>query len=404
MGIFLPVRVIGLICSVYVTRALSPEIFTVIATAMAVYGITERLTSMNLLAHLVRTDQLRELSLQVAFSCEVARGVILTTIILIAGYLISIHSADPRSGNALMILSLSFLINGFRNPKLVKLRREGKFLRYGICEFSPALAFALFSVLFVWLKPDYASLMWTTVVANLMGIIVGYIIAPWKPLFKFDYQEALPMIRLGIILFVGGLTTFLRDQSPVWTLIFFTGAEGDELGFFNRGAAFSWVLGIQLVTMQWRVLLPQFAALVNKAENALPLLRRLQATMFIVFLGVSTVVLFYGTNTLIWAIGAKWEPIGDLWLLLSLAAGIAIISAPAECYLQAARHEKITVRVYAVMLLIHFPLVVILYQEQGLIGIGVAYLVSQVLQSITFWYLANIRLRIAQNLSSPSSA
>lgn len=388
MGVFLPVRVISLLCSIYVTRALLPEEFTIVAVAMAVYSLTERLTAMNLISHLVRAKEVTDKSLEVAFTYELVRGATLGSIVLIAGFILTMNSSDPRPGQATVALSSVFIINGLRNPQLVHLRRKGEFFKYGLTEFGTLLAFGLSSVIAVKITASYHALVFSTIFSNLFGVTMGYLIAPWRPRFNFDFQEALPMIKLGMVLLAGSLMNFIKDQCPIWVILLLAGATGGELGYFNRASSFSWILGVQMVAMLWRVLLPQYSALSNKGKTLLSSLNKMQFILLLGFLVMAPISYFVGPDLLLWALGEKWMPMKGLWTWLALAAGLAIVSAPAECIMQATYREKTAVKLYIMILCVHCPLVITGYFWLGLTGIGLAYLVSQLLQLVVFRFTA----------------
>jgi len=380
--IFALVRVVSLLASLAVTRALDPGVFTILAIAMMVFGLTERLTVVNMLSHLTRAKSIEPIDYQVAFSCELVRGAILATIICLVGFGVQFWGSDQRVGIAISILSLSFVINGMRNPRIVDLRRDGKYFLYGLCEFSPALGFAGFSVLLVTLDPSYTSLIWSAVLSNLVGVVVGYVIIPWRPKFCIKWEVARPMVNLGVVLFVGGLAVYGRDQFAIM-LLTFQGA-GDNIGIFNRAAAFSWVIGIQVVGLQWKVLLPLFAKSYHSGASVVRMVNRFQGIIFLASLVGAAIAIQFGDQIVTTLLSEKWSGVTLFWTPLACAAGIALSSAPLEANFQAEHREKEAVKIYLCSLGVHIVAMLLLFHLYGYKGIGLAYVVSQTFQALTF--------------------
>lgn len=379
-GIFFVAKFAGLFCSLYVTRSLTPEVFTILSIASVINGLTDRLTQMNLYAYLVRVDNPVPRQYEVAFSYEALRGVLLWGFILIAGMLIRQFGGDVRVGNAIIILSITFLINGFRSARLLDLRRNGQFIKYGICEFMPIFSYGIVSVILVSWQLGYLALVWTSVITSLLTVLIGYIMAPWKPRFSFSWKVAKPLVSLGIIISLTGFLGFARDQMPVFLLSWY-GQEND-VGYFNRATTYSWILGTQLVGMLWRVLLPMFSQRYHAGESSIELIQKLCRWIAILGIFGTVIVWLFSDEIIYYSLGEKWTSISPLWALLCVSVAIMFLSSPAEIELQATGHERKTLKIHIITFSFHSLVMWGLVAQHGLLGVGYAFLISQVLQLV----------------------
>lgn len=391
LGIWFAVtRVFTLFCVVIVTRALLPSDFEVIAAVVAVQGMIARFSAVNLYAELVRSKELEAADLRTAWSYETARNLFLAGGIFLAAPYIALWLERPETVSVFRVSSMGLLIAAFNNPRLIELRRERSFGLLGALESVGPLAYGVTAVLLVQWRQDYWALVWAGLAAVLSFAIVPYFVRPWMPRFNFSWQRVKPMFKLGIVSQLASGCATLREHGLVIVLVFY-GLQ-DELGFYNRAAAFSLALGMQFLTLIWKVSFPSFSQAEREGRSSLGIAIKYQNYLLMAGLGVGAVAIPLGYFYLPLIVGAQWVPMMPTWGYLALASALLIASSPIDAAFSASRNETKGLAVVGSMAVVQLITGLIAIGLLGLEGAGVAILVAAFIGLLLGRYLAG-RLR-----------
>ena len=392
-------RVLQISAGVAVTRILDDSDFNIIAIMVAIQGFATRFTAFNMGAHLVRIEELKESHLHVCWSYEMLRGVALMLLVCTLAPFIAGWLDDPRLLPVILISSIVFLFSAGQNPKLVKLRREGKFGTLGMIDSMPVIIYGIIAVsLACWLK-TYWALVYASIFSSVTQVTIGYLVLPFSPKLNLAWEEAKPMISMGVVLLVNSICMALREHGMVFFLVVV--GLGSELGYYNRAVAFSWALGMQGVAIFWRVAYPVFSAELRKKTPVLKLVNRMTFIILLVGIPVVVIAVWHAGWIIETVLTARWLPISNLWQWLVVASLFRFAIAPYEAFLQANRQEKVTMWIYVAVTLIQLIVLVIGAGKYGLAGAGISFLIGQIIGGIAFYILAN--RKTAEGISSPSN-
>ena len=385
-GITLVTRLLQVASGVWVTRQLAPSEFGVLAAVFAVQGLADRFTSLNLASSLVRAHKVTREELYVSWSYNLLRGVVLALIVCLLGPYIAAWMGKPTASHALQITSVSFILLALQNPRLLELRREGRFGTLGMVEAVGPVIYAMVSVLFVTVNKTFWALIYAGLVTSFIGSVATYFILPCRPKFSLEWNLAKPMFAFGLVLTGNSMLSALREHGMVFLLAAY-GLSG-MLGYYNRAIAFSWSLAFQFIVVFWKVAYPLFSRAEIRGENSFHLAARFQNIALITGLPLGIALVASGKWLVPFALGSQWTPMIPLWSLLVIASVLALAAAPYETAFQAAHRERAGLGIYAVLTFVQLTASALLIPALGLCGIGAGILGAQLLSCLIFRSLA----------------
>jgi O-antigen/teichoic acid export membrane protein len=392
-------RTAQIAAGVWVTRRLDPGDFTLLAVIFALQGIVQQLSTLNLTSGLVRAQALEKQDVDVAWSYEQVRNLLVWIVLAAFAPLLAAGMGHPEATGGLRISAFGLLIGGFRNPRLVELRREGKFGRLAWIESSPLIAYAIFAVSFVAIRPDYNSLIFAGLASTVAGVIVSHIGLPVKLALNFDFQRLRPMLAFGLVLLLGSGLFAMREHG----IVFVASASGltGDLGFLNRGIAFSMALALQASGLFWKVAYPHYSTVHRQGGDVVREAKLASHWLLIIGLPVALLVGAFSEPIIDTVLGAQWNPVAALWQWLLPPGALFVAIAPLEAALQAMHRERIQVAVATVSTGLYLMVAWLLIPSQGIIAVGMAACVSTIF-SLLVLRVVLAKCKAVFNKSRPS--
>lgn len=363
-------NVVRIASAVFVTRRLDPEDFVIMAVVLAIQGFATKLTAFNMLAELVRARELDRESLRVAWTYELVRNTALWGILVVFAPVFANWMDHPEVTGPLRVTSLTLLITGFTNPRIVELRRLGRFGMLGFIDASGSASYAFCSILFVCLKPDYWALVYAGLVGAAVPVILVYAVAPWRPGLSFSLRRARPMLAFGGVLLVETAFQALREHGMVFLLN--ANVNEIDLGYYNRAVAFSLALALAASSIFWRVAYPVYSQHELAGHSSLAEAARAQWWVLLATLPVTALLGIFRVPLISFVLDSKWAPMASLWAWFVLAGALALAGAPYEAAFQARRRERIGLLILAASTVLQLLLAWVLLPTYGVTSAGIA--------------------------------
>lgn len=393
-------RLVQIGAMIYVTRKLDPEDFTVMAAIGAVQGVVGRFTSVNLYAELVRSDDLCEKQLGVAWSYEMLRNLLLAGLLIVAAPWVAQLMGRPEAAAVFQVSALGLLIASINSPRMVELRRKGKFGALGALESVAPIAYSIAAILFVSIRPDYWALVWAGLAGSGVFAMATHIVCAWVPKLDLTWRLARPLFMFGLVLQLNSVCGALRQHGLVYVLVFW--GMADAMGYYNRAVAFSLALGVQATGLVWKVAYPHFSEAERSGEKSLDEAKKMQRS----WIGLGLPVALLGVVGGYWAIpailGEQWTGIRLCWGLMVLASVFLIANAPLAAAFQSSRNEYSAMILPVVTTVVQLGAGFVLVKEYGLEGAGAAVLLG----TITGFFVSRLLAKrlLSTRLDDPRNA
>lgn len=174
-------RLAGLFSSLILARLLLPADFGMLAMATTFVGLIDTLSEMGIDTALVRSDHTSRALFDTAFTMQLARS--LLTALLLAGFSpwVAVWFDEPRLQAVLLVFAAIVAAGGFANIGTVEFRRNIEYRPQLALQAAPRLAQIVCSVAAALLLKSYWALMIGIAVGRLGGLVMGYVIHPYRP-------------------------------------------------------------------------------------------------------------------------------------------------------------------------------------------------------------------------------
>jgi O-antigen/teichoic acid export membrane protein len=390
-GAFAIARVIQFAGAVWLTRMLSVQDFAILAVISAIQAFATQITFVNLGSELVRCKKLDPHDVQIAWTYELLRNVLVWAIIFVPADAWANMLNRPDAATALRISSLSLLILSLRNPNMVQIRREKLFTLLGVMDVLSSMVLALFSVVWVALTGDFIGVIYAGLASAFSSVVCSYLAFPIRPKLRFSLHRAAPMLNFGGKLFIAGVASAMESNAPVF-LVSLLG-DSQDVGYLNRAWAFSTALAVSISGLIWRVCYPHYSQISLSGGSALAHASCISLIIVITGLAGAGVVSLQSEAIVGTLLGQEWTPISQLWMLLLVSSVLSLAASPLGAALQAERHESAQVIVYCTCAVAAVILYWILYSSHGLSGLGIASIVGNTMVWLGYLTLARAMAR-----------
>jgi O-antigen/teichoic acid export membrane protein len=326
-------RLIQLAALAITTILLTPEDFGLLAVVTASTMLIERLTTFGLDGALVQSREVTPKMLNVAWSYQLARNLILGAGTFLAAPWLAALFREPAAEQMIRVAALAFPLSGARNIGLVELRRRLDFKRLGYVNLIPLLVHAPTAVALTLAWRNVWALVCASLAMVAAGLVVSYCFAPHRPRLDFHWATARPMFSFGLCLLGNTMLQTIREQGVVLVVARTMGSEA--LGYYNRALAFSFTLFVQAQEMFWRVMFPALSRIQTDPIRLRAVWRRLTLGALLAGVGGGACYIVAAPWAVRWVLGEQWLPMVPLMQLFGLYAALAAITTPSEVLFQA---------------------------------------------------------------------
>jgi len=367
-------RVLGLISAIVLTRVLEPADFGIVAAAGAVIGFTKVTTATGFDSAIVQRREDPAEFLNTAWTVELGRYLLLFTVLFASAPLVAVLFDSPEAGTVVRVLSLTLILQGFNNIGMVCLTRELDFRKIFIWRTVPLLAGSISVIALALLLKSLWALVWAELVQALCACALSYALHPFRPRPELAWKKARELFAFGKWVFGTSVIVTMRQQG----VSLFTGnlLGLASLGVFNRAVSFSTRVFDQFVEMVWRIGYPAYSLLQKRPES----FRKayVETLSLVAFLGIPACAgLIVLSNDFVDAVlTEKWSAAAPVMQILSAAAALHILNAPASVAFQAAGspelNTKLSMRGFVILAALIYPLA----SGLGLTGVALAMFIS----------------------------
>ena len=299
-------RIFSYIVFFLLARLLRPEDFGLIALAVSFISFASIFANQGFATALVQRAKIDPEHLDTAFWTNLALGVMFSLITVGASGLIAELYHQPQLKLVICWLSLTFIINAFKQVQEALLTRQLCFrilaIRSLLVSFIGGIlgVIAAFSGLGVW------SLVIQQLVGESLGVVVLWQASNWRPGFKFSTKHLRELFSFGINLVGISLMNFVTTNSDNLLIGYFLGPVA--LGYYTLAYKVYHLILQLLTNITDKVALPVFARMQENIELLRSAFYKVtQLTSLFAFpVCIGTVILAPEIITI--AFGDKWLP------------------------------------------------------------------------------------------------
>jgi O-antigen/teichoic acid export membrane protein len=372
---------VTIVSSMAIARLLTPAEIGVFSVTMVLLSFVHTLRDMGAGQYIVQEKELTTERIRAVWALQLGLGFGLACVVLLASYPVAIFYNEPRMRNVMLVVALNYAINPFGSLTYAWLTREMRFDSIAVMRFTSVLSGALITTWLAWQKFGPISLAFgsltTTMINALLAVYFRPKFFPWLP----GLSEIKRVLSFGSKLTA---STLVSDLSTSATELLIGKLQSlAAAGLYSRAAGLVLMFYRLFVDAVVAVCLPWFAK--QSREQGTFVEPFIKATSYVTALGWSfcLAMIFLAQPVVRVLYGDQWDQAVDLARVLAFAialnvpaslCGTALLSTGAVD-----RIAKLTV-----ICSLQSIFVVALGASQGLMGLGVAMIVSAGVTSVVW--------------------
>lgn len=196
------------------TIFLAPQVFGTFFVVTAVVSFLNYFSDIGLAAALIqKKEKLTGAELKTTFTIQQLLVVFLVILALLSSNKLAAFYNLSREGILLFrALVISFFLSSLKTIPSVLLERKLDFNRLVIPQIGEAIFFNLVAVTLAWRGAGVTSFSWAVLVRGISGLVLIYILSPWKPALAFDKKSAKSLLSFGIPFQINSLLALVKDD------------------------------------------------------------------------------------------------------------------------------------------------------------------------------------------------
>lgn len=359
-------------------RLISPEDFGLFGIITTILYMIDVLTRTGFQNALIQKKENVEAYLDVAWTINLIRGVIQTTIIVLVAQSVANFYDEQKLIELILFSSLSPLINSFESMQTIILRKKLQLkilslftILVSACGFGITIGLALYT-------RNIWALVWGTLVQTAITTIGSYFIAPYRPHFNFELLKIKDLWSYGKWEFLSGLllTIILRGDNLFVGKVLGVAAVGYYSMAYNIGN----MVTTEIVDSIRGVIFPAFSSI----QDDIPRLKTSYLTIFhftalIGFIFTITLNLLAPQFVEI-LLGQKWMIIVPTLQVLALLGGVQMLSTSTSPLFRAINQPDWYAKIQALKLVIFVIIIYPFSINWGITGTAYAALTASLIE------------------------
>ena len=372
-------------------RLLTPEDFGIVGVAMIVIGLAQILQDFGFEKTLIQRETEVKESANIVFWSNMAFGIFVYLILFLGAPLIADFFHETKVVDVLRVLCLQIILISLTTVHLALLQREFKFKQLFFVRFGVAFVPGIVSIPLALMGHGVWALVWGTLAAGTIQVILFWHLSNWRPDFNFDVPLARQLFGFGVWVTLEALLGWLIVWGDSIVLGHFLGVS--ELGVYRVGTTFV-ILAFGIFFDPLRsVAYSSFSRL--QSDNAelkrsfLKITKILSAISLPIGFGLALIA--YPISSLIF--GNKWEGIEIVIAIIGIMYAVGwVVGINPEVYRAAGRPDA-NVKLLVANAIYFIP-VYVLAAPYGLLVFCIARLGVSVVSLLLHFYVANKILKL----------
>lgn len=370
-----------IIQTIILARLLAPEYFGIIGVFFIVSGALESFTHTGFGKALVQRENIDSDFLNTAWTVSITRGTILSVVIFLTSPIIGEFFNSPKAIPVIRVLALSLLFRGFYNVGTIYFSKNLEFHKQFVWKISIFLANFSISIPLAFILRNEWAIVWGLLASDIVGLLLSFIIHPYRPKLRFNYEVFKSLFDYGKWLFLSSIVAFFARQGDKVFVAKLLGETG--LGIYIIAWRFARIPELLTKPLP-NALFPAY----SKFQND-PLSLKAKYTDMLRVISLFSIPLVAGIIVLAKPfiaifLGDKWLPAALPMQILTLAFGINIISSTSLSLFNAMGKTSFVFKINCVRLLALSICIYPLITCYGVTGASLCYLVLS-LAGLVVW-------------------
>jgi len=216
---------------VILARLLAPEDFGLLAMAMAVTRFLEVFKTLGTRAAIIQRKDLSRELLSSLFFLNCFFGILLSTLVAVAAPGVAWLYGDPRVGNILRVVGITFAITSSGLVHMALLNRAMRFERLAIIGWIETLSSGAVSISLAYAGWGVWALVAGNIARAVANTVMAWVFSPWCPRLCFHWSEVTKVARFSLFLSAYDVYLYFSRNVIIFVIGRFLGAT--PLGYYS---------------------------------------------------------------------------------------------------------------------------------------------------------------------------
>jgi PST family polysaccharide transporter len=383
-------RAIGIVSTAILARLLLPEDFGVVAMAMSVIGIIELTTAFGFEIALIQKASPERKHYDTAWTLNVLLAIGGTILTFCFAHPASVFYNEPRLAPVMFAVGGAWLVSGFENIGIVNFRRNMDFgSEFRFMAYKRIFTFMVVLVAALALR-SYWALVIGTVTGRVLGVILSYLMEPFRPIPSLVASRELFSFSGWVLL--SNISGIVIGKIPLFFVGRMFGAQ--ILGVYTVGAEIAQLAHTELVAPINRAMFPGYSRLTGNIDEFRRTCIDATGGILLLVLPASVGIAVIAGPIVHLLLGEKWAAAVPIIQILALGGTLnAIVSNNLAAYVAQGR-PNLSAAILLSRLAVLVPALFVFSQRMGLWGVLYAELTGSAVSLIVSYPLLFRQLRI----------
>jgi len=388
------IQIISFISNLGLTILLAPKEYGIFILVSAITGFLTYLSDIGLAAALIqKKEAVSRKDLVTTFTIQQS----LVGILVISGLIFTIwaddiFNLDQKGVWLLRILIISLFLSSLKTIPSILLERKLAFEKFIIPQIVENLIFSISVLYLAWKGYGLNSFTIAVILRSIFGVIIMYLVSPWKPGVGFDKQSAKKLINFGVLFQLNSILALIKDD--FMTIILGKLLNVTQIGYLGWAQKWAYLPLRIIMDNVIKVTFPAFSRLQSDRQA---LSRAIEEAIFISALLTFPILtsLLMSSSSLISIIPnyEKWLPAYNLLQIYIIGSYISSVTIIITNALNAIGKIKTTLKLMLLWTSLTWILTIPLATKFESFGVAISWLIVTISSLITF-YIAHKELKI----------
>jgi O-antigen/teichoic acid export membrane protein len=379
--------------TVILARLLFPNDFGLFGMATLAMNILGAFTNPSFSSAIVQKKDVSKEELDSAWTIYFIRGLVLAAVLYLSAPLAGIFFHNSAVVPFVKILALMYLIMGFESFGATLLQKEMRFNRVFIYDMSGVIVEVVVTIIAAFILRNAWALLLGAVANRIVSTVMSYAIHSSRPRLNFNLGNVKRLFEFGKWLSVGGILSFFVSQGD--NLMVGKLLDATALGFYQLAFALGTLPAVEIARSLGNILFPLYSKIQKDRQLLSAFFIKISRLVFALIIPASFGLAVLAKETVGFVYGSRWLPmVPILYIVLALAL-LKVIDYLINPLFVGIGRPKTTTLVSVFQAIVMFSLIVPLTHKYGMVGTGLAVLISLLFAEIIF--LLKLRKEINLN-------
>lgn len=363
--------VLSIVSTSILARLLTPTDFGHVAMTVVVMELVAVFSNFGFGSILIQRTKITRLQLDTVFWASAAIGVILSLIVFGLSFFTGYIYHDTESGQILKVMCWVFLIEQLGVIPNSLLNRTLMFKQQFVIQIANLLIRLGVAVVFAHLGYRFWSIVAGGIAASMTGLLMNYIMFPFWPRLRFQYDFIKRTININAAFWLSGLIYYINTNVDLMLVGRISGAS--VLGHYQNARSLSDEVGGRISLPLQRVLFPAFSSLQKDRSRLKIAIVRSSRILALVVLPIGFGMAATAEELVPILYGNQWTEMIPMLKLISISAAIRAACAISSPIFNMLLRIDISVPLNIVSVVVFLGLIYF-GSQQGVMGIAFAVL------------------------------